>query len=449
MSALRMEDVSPAVVEQGISENDQTMTLEKVFWSHFSPNLVPAAWVIGVLIVVIGLDFWTGLLALIVGNILGSLPVALAGLIGPKTRLTQMEASRFSFGKTGARAPAFINWVSCVGWDAVNNVPSVFALVALFALVGFSLPFWLGLAVLVLIQMVVGIYGHHLVQATEKYLGYFLLVVFALSGILSLMNGGSIVAAAKPVSLSAFVLCVAIVASFNLAWAPYSADYTRYLPKGTPNRAIFWRAFSGLVLSAGLIEFFGLMTASTISDPTPGAVIGSIGKLTGALAPLALLAIGISSVAVNALNDNTGAYSLISAGVHIPRPVSAVIAAVLGFALAVYGAGQFASLYENYLLVLLYWISPWVAIVLTHWWLNNQTAPSSYPFGWTRAATIFVVVTALTILLFASTTTYTGPIAAWLDGTDIGYFVGFIAAALLYAATARPASTQPASMPAE
>lgn len=449
MSALRMEDISSAVVEQGISEQDQTMSIEKVFWSHFSPNLVPAAWVIGVLIIVIGLDFWTGLLAIVVGNILGSLPVALAGLIGPKTRLTQMETSRFSFGKTGARVPAFVNWVSCVGWDAVNNVPSVVALIALFALVGISLPFWLVLAVLVVVQMIVGIYGHHLVQATEKYLGYFLLAVFAISGVLALFNGGSLALAAQPVTLSSFLICVAIVASFNLAWAPYSADYTRYLPKGTPNRAIFWRAFLGLVLSAGLIEFFGLMTAGTVADPTPGAVIGSIGKLTGVLAPLALLAIGVSSIAVNALNDNTGAYSLISAGLHIPRPVSAIIAAVLGFVLAVYGAGQFASLYENYLLVLLYWISPWVAIVLTHWWLNNQTAPASYPFGWTRAATIFVVVAVLTIILFASTPLFTGPVATWLGGTDIGYFVGFFAAGLLYAAVARTEGKQPASMPAE
>lgn len=448
MSALRMEDISPAVVEQGISEQDQTMTLEKVFWSHFSPNLVPAAWVIGVLVVVIGLDFWTGIVALVLGNILGSLPVALAGLIGPKTRLTQMESSRFAFGKTGARVPAFINWVSCVGWDAVNNVPSVVALIALFALAGIAVPFWLVLAVLVVIQMIVGIYGHHLVQATEKYLGYFLLVVFAITGILAVVNGGS-VATAKSFSLSSFVLCVAIVASFNIAWAPYSADYTRYLPKNTPNRAIFWRAFAGLVISAGLIELFGLMTASTVGDPTPGAVIGSIGKLTGALAPLALFAIGISSIAVNALNDNTGAYSLISAGIRVSRPISAIIAAVLGFALAVYGAGQFASLYENYLLVILYWISPWVAIVLTHWYLNNQVAPNNYPWGWTRAATIFVVVTALTILLFASTQIYTGPIAKMLEGTDIGYFVGFIAAAVLYAATARREQTMPVSMPAE
>ncbi len=440
MAPLRMEDISPNVVEQGIAEPKQTMTPEKVFWSHFSPNLVPAGWVLGVLLVVTGLDFRTGLLAIVLGNILGSLPVALCALIGPKTGLTQIEASRFAFGKMGTRVPAFLNWVSCVGWDAVNNVPSTVALIALFALVGIKLEFWFVLAFLVAIQMVIGIYGHHLVQAIEKYLGYFLLVVFALTGILALVNGGVVTTATKPISLSAIVLGIAIVCSYNLGWAAYSADYTRYLPKQTSNQTIFWRAFLGLVLSAGAMEFLGLMIASTVADPTPTAVIGNIQKFSGPLAPLTLLAIGISSVANNALNDNTAAYNLISAGVRLSRPASAVVTAILSFVIAVYGSGQFASLYENCLLLILYWVAPWVAIVLTHWYLSGQVAPRSYPRGWTRAATIFVVVTVLTISLFASTPVYTGPIAKLLDGTDIGYFVGFIAAAILYAAIARPVS---------
>ncbi len=124
VSPQRQEDISRAVVDQGIAEQKQTMTLEKVFWSHFSPNLVPAGWVLGVLLVVSGLDLGTGLLTIVLGNILGSLPVALCALIGPQTGLTQIEASRFAFGKMGTRLPAFLNWVSCEGLDAVNNVPS-------------------------------------------------------------------------------------------------------------------------------------------------------------------------------------------------------------------------------------------------------------------------------------------------------------------------------------
>lgn len=90
MALIPLEDVDPRRLETGVSAQAQTMSLDKVFWSRFSPNLVPTAWIVGVLLPIIGLDFATGLLAIVIGNILGSLPVALAALAGPKTRLTQM-----------------------------------------------------------------------------------------------------------------------------------------------------------------------------------------------------------------------------------------------------------------------------------------------------------------------------------------------------------------------
>jgi NCS1 family nucleobase:cation symporter-1 len=65
-----------------------------------------------------------------------------------------------------------LNWCCAVGWDAVNNVPSVLALVALGALFGLTMPFWLGLCVLVAIQLAASMYGHHVVQLLAKYLCY-------------------------------------------------------------------------------------------------------------------------------------------------------------------------------------------------------------------------------------------------------------------------------------
>lgn len=437
MPILRMESVSPAVVEQGVSGADQTMTIEKVFWSHVTPNLLPAAWVVGVLLPLLGLDIWAGLLAIVVGNLIGALPVALAGLMGPRTGLTQIEVSRFAFGKAGARFPAAINWLMCLGWDAVNNVPSAIALLALAGLAGLHVPFWLALAALVAIQILIGVYGHHLVQDVQKYVGYALLLAFAIIGFLAFSNGGGMAVAASPVSPGMIVLAISIVASYNFGWAAYASDYTRYLPAATPRRAIFWRTFLGLAFSAGLVELFGLLTAALVANPTPGAVIEMVTQLTGSFAPLALLTIGVSAIPSNALNDNTAAYSLITAGLRIPRHVAAVVIGVVSFVLSVYGSGQYTELYTNFLLLMVYWVAPWSAIVLTHWFLNRQTAPRVYPLGWTRAATIFVVVTAATIGLFAATPLYTGPIAVALGGVDIGYFVGFAAAAALYAAAVR------------
>jgi nucleobase:cation symporter-1, NCS1 family len=438
--ALILEDTDPKTLEAGVSVQAQTMTLEKVFWSRFSPNLVPTAWVVGVLLPLIGLDFATGLLAIVVGNLLGSLPVALAALAGPKTGLTQMEASRFAFGKAGTRLPSFINWVSCVGWDAVNNVPSTLALVALVGLAGIALPFWLGLLILVVIEAIISIYGHDMVQATQKYTGALLFVAFAVTGILSLLQGGAITTAAAPIGIGTIILGIAIVCSTNLSWVPYASDYTRYLPRETSPRAIFGLSMLGLISSAAMLELFGMATIGSLTDPTPAAIMGRVTELTGAFAPVALFAIALSAVTNNSLNDNTASYSLISAGVKVSRPVAAVIVGVLGFILAAIGAGQYTTVYQNFLFVLSYWVAPWSAIVITHWFLGGPTITDRYPFGWTKAATIFVAVTVTTIALFASTTAYVGPVAKWLGGVDIGYFVGFAAAAFLYWITSRQES---------
>jgi nucleobase:cation symporter-1, NCS1 family len=435
---VRVEALGTSVVDGAVPEEHQSMPLENVFWSHFSRNLGPSGWVIGVLVVIIGLNFWWGLLALVIGNILGSLPVAFCATMGPVTGLTQMEDSRFAFGRSGTRLPSLINWLCCVGWDAVNNVPSTIALVVLLTLAGVTIPFWAGLALLAALQMAASIYGHDVVQLMQKYLGYVLLLVFGITGVMAITKGGMLATTAQPVTLGTFLLGVSLVASYNVAWAPYSADYTRYLPKTTSKTWIFALSFAGMLASGVAIELCGLLTASKFPDTSPTALIKSIVALTGNFAPIALLAVAISSVATNSLNDNTASYSLISAGVKLPRYLSAIVTAVLGFILAAAGAGQFATLYANYLVVLVYWVSPWVAIVLTDWYFLHRSADLHYARGWAPGAWIFAIVTVLTIVLFSSTEVYTGPIAKLLGGTDIGYFVGFFGAAGAYYLVRRP-----------
>jgi NCS1 family nucleobase:cation symporter-1 len=434
VSAL-IEDVNAGIVEHGLTAERQTMSREKVFWSHFCTNLAPATWVLGALLVGIGLDFRTGVLAILIGNVLGGLPVGLNATIGPRTGLTQIEISRFSFGRLGTRLPSWLNWGCAVGWDAVNNVPSVLALVALAALFGIGLPFWLGLAGLVVIQLAASMFGHHVVQLLAKYLCYVLIVVFGITGVVAIMRGGSFATVHAAIAPATFVLGVSIIAGFTIGFAPYASDYTRYLPRTTPARTIFLLSFSGITLSSTLIELCGLLTASHLTNLSPAGVIAEIGALTGPFAPVALIAIAASAISINSINDNTAAYSLISTGLHIRRDVAAFITTLCGFALAVAGAGAFAELFSNYLLLLLYWIAPWAGIVLTDWWLYGRSEPPVRRWG--SGATIFAIVTPLTIALFSSTEIYTGPVAKMLGGTDIGFFVGFFVAAGAYALVER------------
>ena len=424
-----MERSGAEAVTEPVPEAAKTMRPDRVFWSHFSPNLGPGGWVTGVLLVHLGLDWRAGLAAILLGNILGALPVAFAAAIGPVTGLPQMEASRRVLGTAGLRLPSTLNWLYCVGWDAVNNVPAASALVALLLVAGAPLPFAPALASLAAVQMVASIYGHDVVQSVQKYLGGALLLLFAGIGLATLAQpaGTGAVAAAPHVTVPNFVLATAILASFNLSWATYSSDYTRYLPRDTRPSAVVWRALWGLLLSAIPFQVLGLVTAGSMGDGTPTAVIAGLERAAGPLGPLALLAIALSSITGNSVNDNTASYSLISAGLRVPRVAAAVVTATLGFVLAVLGHGHYADLYTSYLVVTLYWIAPFIGIVLADWWVVRRPV-AAVPPGWTAEATLFVATSLATIALFSSTELYTGPVARALGGADIGYYVGFAAA---------------------
>ncbi|MDT8872094.1 hypothetical protein RAA17_15340 [Komagataeibacter rhaeticus] len=169
-----------------------------------------------------------------------------------------------------------------------------------------------------------------------------------------------------------------------------------------------------------------------IASPSPESVILSLQTWMGPLAPVALAAIALSSIAINAANDNTAAYALISAGSRIPRPLSAASDRRTGLYAGRNGEGRFTTLYENALLMALYWIAPWCGIVLTDWHARPpclQQGRMTTPPGWSPSATLFVAVTGITILMFSSTPLYTSHVAHMLQGPILAILSSFALAA--------------------
>src|SRR6185503_14266849 len=129
-----------------------------------------------------------------------------------------------------------------------------------------------------------------------------------------------------------------------------------------------------------------------VADKATGGAVETINSvLSGTpLAALAMLAIGIGTVAVNAMNDYTGSLSLQAAGIRVPRVISAGLIAVLGFGVTVWlNSGDLVGKVENILLFLSYWIAPWAAVVLADWRMRRGRVDvrrlvsiSSLPSGW-------------------------------------------------------------------
>src|SRR5947199_215121 len=83
--------------------------------------------------------------------------LALTASMGPEVGMPQLPFTRHSFGTRGAYLPALLNWVSASGWYAVNSVVGAFAIARLT-----TLPFWLSLLLLTVVQVLVGVYGYNL-----------------------------------------------------------------------------------------------------------------------------------------------------------------------------------------------------------------------------------------------------------------------------------------------
>ncbi|HEX3427763.1 MAG TPA: cytosine permease [Candidatus Limnocylindrales bacterium] len=352
-------------------------SVSRVFTVWFTPNLVPAAFFLGTLAAAsfIGLGFWTSIAAIIVGNLVGSVLVGLLATMGPKTGMAQMPLARLAYGKSIV-VPGLLNWLSCIGWDGIN---SVFGAAAISILTG--LPFVVSLIVIVVCQGLLGILGYEAIHTFEKYMAIVLGAMFVILTVAIAGQAGTGIARTDAVAgadqVGSFILYSTIIASFVLAWALYASDYTRYLPESTPSSRVFWWTVLGLTLSAGWVEALGLLVAD---KATQGGAVDTINTILSGtpLAALAMLAIGIGTVAVNAMNDYTGSLSLQAAGIRVPRVYSAILVAILGFLVTLWlNAGDLVGKIENILLFLSYWIAPWAAVVLADWRLRRGRATVS------------------------------------------------------------------------
>jgi NCS1 family nucleobase:cation symporter-1 len=417
----------------------------RIFSVWFTPNLVPAAFFIGTLAAAgfLQLGFVTGLLAIVVGNVVGSVLVGWLGTMGPATGMAQMPLARLAYGKS-IIIPGLLNWLSCIGWDGIN---SVFGAAALTLLTGLPFPFSLG--IIVVLQAALGIVGYEAIHQFEKYMAFalgalFLVLTFKIVGQASTGRTDGFTGLDQ---LGAFVLFSTIVASFVLAWSLYASDYSRYLPVNTSKSKVFWYTVLGLTLSAGWIEVLGLMVA----DKATATSVGTINDILGAglLGGIGMIAIVLGTIAVNAMNDYTGSLSLQASGVRIKRVYAAVIVAVLGFGFTLYlNSGDFVSKFEGYLLFISYWIAPWAAVIVVDWWLRRGKADaaslvnfSALPSG---ALGLVSLVIGFVVSLPFQQSVYgeelaklTGlPINAISDNNlhyaDLAYVVGFVVAAVIF-----------------
>jgi NCS1 family nucleobase:cation symporter-1 len=155
---------------------------------------------------------------------------------------------------------------------------------------------------------------------------------------------------------------------YTAGWNPYAADYSRYLPAAAAKRA---GIFAGLgnFLSSTVLQVAGAaaVTAVGVANWDGANPTGSyISLMPGWLGGITLLAIFIGAISANALNLYSAAMSFAAVGLRLPtafgRAVLAVVVGLSGLVVAIFALSHVEA-YEGFLLVIAYWIAPWLGVV--------------------------------------------------------------------------------------
>lgn len=435
-----------AAVEPGGAEfiplNERHGRPLQLFWTWTSPNFEFATVFVGVIAVAFfRLNFWQSAVAVILGTALGSVTHGLLSAEGPSHGVPQMVISRLGFGYWGNVLPAGLNALTAgIGWFAVNSVSGTFALNTLT-----HLPKPLCLVIIVAAQIVVAFFGHNLVHAFERYAFPVLAVIFVIATIW-IFTKSSPGAPAHGGGIGGFLLALGAAFGYAVGWNPYASDYTRYFAPNTSKVAIAWWAGLGVFVSCVLLELAGAASATVTgigainSNPT-GAFTG---HLPTALADLTLLAIALGAVAANVLNIYSGALSFSALGIRLPlalrRAIVALVFGVIGFIVALTGLHDAGTKYDNFLLVIAYWIAPWLAVMFCDQFLHRGQDPRQLErllfdqryTNWAGPVAMLVGVV-VSIVLFSNQTEYIGVVPGHVPSVgDLTFEVGFVITAVIY-----------------
>jgi NCS1 family nucleobase:cation symporter-1 len=413
-----------------------------LFWTWMSPNFEFATIFVGVLCVIaFGLTFAQSVAAIVLGTVLGSVTHGALSARGPEYGVPQMILSRISFGYWGNALPAGINAVIAgIGWFAVNSVSGALALNTLISINGHHLNKILSLLIIVAAQIVIALYGHNLVHVFERVAFPLLVISFGLGAIWTLKDAHF--GAAPPIphgGIGGFLVALGATFGYACGWNPYASDYTRYMAPTTDKKAVAWWSGFGVALSCIALEILGAASATSTGlagFDGPGPFVGGYPRV---VRDLVLLSIAVGAVAANVLNIYSGAMSFTTLGIKLHakyrRAIIAAVFGVAGFFVAWDGINNIDK-YENFLLIIAYWIGPWLAVFFVDQLLRRgNQAGKLYDHKYENVAgpIAMAVGMAISIPLFSDQLKFTGYFPKHHPKVgDLTFEVGFVVAAIVY-----------------
>lgn len=418
------------------------------FTLWFGANMQISTVVTGALAVILGANGLSAIIGLAVGNVLGGIFMALHSAQGPRLGLPQMISSRVQFGVRGAALPLILVIIMYLGFASTSGV---LAGQAVNLIIGVDAPV-VGILIFGVLTAVIAIFGYRWIHALGRIatiLGFIVFAYLIVQIFVQYDVGAKFLT--TPFGWVSFVTAVTLAAGWQMTYAPYVADYSRYLPRATTVASTFWSTFSGSVIGTQIAMTFGVLIALVGGSAFLDNQVGFLGKLAGigVAAFIAYLTVLVGKLTVNCLNAYGGFMTVLTTvtGFNNARSISQrmrslIIVAFVAVSvlIAMAASADFLNFFKNFVLLLLAVFIPWSVINLTDYYFISREKvdiPALYTpkgrYGSVNLVAIVSYVIGIVIQIpFLSQTLYTGPIAKAMGGLDISWAVALVVTFAIY-----------------
>ena len=428
-------------------------------WIWAGANIAPINWALGALGIVLKLGLLETIAVIVVGNIVGCAIFAAFTVMGHKTGVNQMVLCRSAFGRRGAYLPSALMFLMTLGWIGVNTYFPVKIAVAILGQFGMSDSWPTNLVVVTVVmvlQVLIGLYGFYAIRTFEKYTVPVTAAIMVLMSILAwsrpgVVNWGltsSLPPGAHLAMLS--LLMTAIGVGWGISWVTWASDYSRFVPRTRSSASVFWYSYVGMFIPTVWLAILGATVASVTQDTDPAKMVSAV--FGGTLSLLVLLMVLHGPIATNILNVYSAALAALSMGIRLSRTAMALIAGVVGYLVTIYFVFQpsFAKAFDNWMISLLLWMSPWAGVVLADFFVRRRghidvaelyREPERSTYGdvnWGAIAAFAAGLIAGWTVEDGLVPALQGPISTrWLGGADLSWLVGIVVAGGVYLAVSR------------
>ncbi|WP_321869900.1 purine-cytosine permease family protein [Paraburkholderia tropica] len=429
-----------------VPPEDRHGKVRDLFTLWFGGNIAPLPIVTGALgVQIYHLNLFWSIVAIVIGQAVGGVLMALHSAQGPQMGIPQMIQSRAQFGSWGALLVTVIAGVMYVGFFASNIVLAGKSLHGIAP----TVPVPVGIVIGAVGSGCIGIIGYRFIHVLNRIgtwvLGIGIVVGFwmMLSHVQSadfLTRGGF--------NLAGWLATVSLSALWQIAFAPYVSDYSRYLPEDVGVASTFWATYLGCALGSTLAFVFGAVAALAVP---PGVdTMDAVKQATGVLGPVMLVLFLLSVISHNALNLYGAVLSVITslqtfAYRWIPtskaRAVLSVVILVACCFAAIGASSDFVGHFVDLVLALLVVLVPWTAINLIDFYvihagrydIDSIFRVDGGIYGRFNPQALIAYAVGIAVQIpFMNTPMYAGPVAAHIDGADLSWLVGLVVTSPLY-----------------